>query len=172
MRTIELRRHTMRAKPGPHLTQAGVTLARRVGATAGPFDRVVTSTVSRAFETALAMGFAVDEQLDALAQMGDAVDTELQWPAPFGEISQALQRGGAAGQFGGRLARLLRAIARTLPEGGAALVISHGGIVEAAAIASLPEADHAAWGAHCDYCEGVRLRYEGDRCVAAEVLRV
>ncbi len=29
MRTLALRRHTMRAKPGQHLIQAGVTLARR-----------------------------------------------------------------------------------------------------------------------------------------------
>jgi hypothetical protein len=33
MRTLELRRHTMHAKPGQHLIQAGVTLARRVGKT-------------------------------------------------------------------------------------------------------------------------------------------
>lgn len=62
MRVLEVRRHTMRSKPGKHLSQAGVSLARHVGETMGSFDRVVTSTLARAFETAIAMGFAVDER--------------------------------------------------------------------------------------------------------------
>jgi len=33
MRTLKLCRHTLCAKPGQHLIQAGVTLARRVGET-------------------------------------------------------------------------------------------------------------------------------------------
>jgi broad specificity phosphatase PhoE len=70
MRYVELRRHTMRTRPGQHLSQAGVSLARRVGEGVGPFDRVVTSTLPRAFETAIAMGFAVDEQIALLAGMG------------------------------------------------------------------------------------------------------
>jgi len=172
MRTIEHRRHTMRGKPGQHLTQAGVTLARRVGETIGPFDRVITSPAPRAFETAIAMGFAVDEQLDALAEMGSAADAEIRWPASFGEIALAMRRGGAAAKFGKKLARLLRDIALALPDGGAALVISHGGIVEASAVACLPDADHAAWGDHCGYCEGVRLYFDGDRFVRGEILRV
>lgn len=172
MRILELRRHTMRAKPGQHLTQAGVTLARRVGDGIGPFDRVITSTVPRAFETALAMGFAVDEELAALAQMGDAVDAEIRWPAPFSEIAAAMRRGGAAAKFGHRLARLLVEIVAALPESGAALVISHGGIVEAAAVACLPDADHAAWGDALGYCEGARLVFDGERFVRGEILRV
>ncbi len=171
MRTIELRRHTMRAKPGQHLTQAGVTLARRAGEGIGPFNRVITSPVPRAFETALAMGFAVDAELDALAQMGDAVDVEIEWPMTFGALAAVMREGGAAAKFGQRLARLLAEIAAGLPEGGAALVISHGGIVEAAAVACLPDADHAAWGAHCGYCEGVRLFFDGERFGRAEILR-
>lgn len=59
VRTIEHRRHTMRAKPGQHLNQAGVDLARRVGDGMGRFDRVVTSRLPRAFETAIAMGYAI-----------------------------------------------------------------------------------------------------------------
>ncbi len=162
----------MRAKPGQHLTQAGVTLARRVGEGIGPFNRVITSPVPRAFETAIAMGFAVDEQLDALAEMGSAAEAEIRWPAPFAEISAAMRRGGAAAKFGRKLARLLREVALALPDGGAALVISHGGIVEASAVACLPDADHAAWGEHFGYCEGVRLFFDGERFVHGEILRV
>jgi broad specificity phosphatase PhoE len=149
-----------------------VTLARRVGETIGPFSRVITSTVPRAFETAIAMGFAVDEQLEELGEMGKDADAELGWPASFAEIARPVKRGGAAARFARGQAKLLRGIAQSLPEGGTALVISHGGIVEAAAVGCLPEADHAAWGPHCDYCEGVRLAFDGEKFVGAEILRV
>jgi hypothetical protein len=47
---------------GRHLSQAGVDLAWRLGETMEPYELVVTSPVARAFETAIAMGFAEDEQ--------------------------------------------------------------------------------------------------------------
>ena len=56
MRTLEIRRHTHRNVPQPHLSQQGVDLARRAGEGLGHFDRVMTSTVPRAFETAIAIG--------------------------------------------------------------------------------------------------------------------
>jgi broad specificity phosphatase PhoE len=172
MRYMEHRRHTMRTKPGQHLSQAGVSLARCVGEGCGPFARVVTSTVPRAFETAIAMGFAVDEQEAALADMGDAVDAGVRWPATFAQMAEAVRQGGAVARFARDQARLLRYIIAELPEGEAALVISHGGIVELGAIGCLPETDFAAWGVHCDYCEGVRLAHDGERFVSGEVLRV
>ena len=60
MKTIELRRHSFRKQGGgSQLSQQGVTYARHLGATMGPFAYVVTSVVPRARETAIAMGFAV-----------------------------------------------------------------------------------------------------------------
>ena len=59
MKYLELRRHSKRVIPGDHLSQAGVNLARRVGEAMGPFGLVITSTLPRAFQTAIAMGFAV-----------------------------------------------------------------------------------------------------------------
>jgi len=73
MKIIEIRRHSIRSKPGEHLSQQGVTLARLVGENLGPFDKVITSTLPRAFETAIAMGFAVDEQLELLGSTGDGL---------------------------------------------------------------------------------------------------
>ena len=49
MRVIEPRRHTMRVKPGDHLSQAGVDLARRVGGTMGRYDLVVIEDAAQAF---------------------------------------------------------------------------------------------------------------------------
>ncbi len=172
MRSVEMRRHTMRVKPGRHLSQAGVDLARRTGTQMGPFDRVLTSTVPRAYETAIAMGFAVDQQDQRLSSFGVIVHAEIAWDAGFAAWSQAVSEGGAAARFAHRQAALLGELAASLPEGGRALVITHGGFVEAAAVAGLTQADHAAWGAVCDYCEGAVFRFEGDQVVAVDVVRV
>ncbi len=83
MKTLEIRRHSIRSPLGEHLNQTGVTLARLVGQNMGPFDRVVTSILPRAFETAIAMGFAVDEQNELMSTYGGAVSNEAPWPQPF-----------------------------------------------------------------------------------------
>jgi broad specificity phosphatase PhoE len=172
MPSVEVRRHTMRPRPGTHLSQPGVTLARRVGETIGPFDRVVTSTLPRAFETAIAMGFAVDEQIAFLGEMGDAVDAEVDWFAGFPAFAAAAAKGRATARFAAALAKRWGRLAATLPEGGRLLIISHGGIIEAGAVGCLPDADHRTWGRALDYCEGVRLRFDGERFTGIEILRL
>ncbi len=171
-RTIELRRHSMRLKPGQNLSRAGVELARRVGNSMGPFERVITSTIPRAYETAVAMGFAVDEQLEQLAMIDEGVEDEIAWDAGFAGWGAAYQRGGAVTRCANKHAAFLREVAAALPPGGAALVVSHGGIVEAQAVGCLPDADHMAWGGACSWCEGVRLTFDGEKFVSGEVLRV
>lgn len=88
----------MRSKPGAHLSQEGVTLARFIGQGLGPFDRVVTSTLPRAFETAIAMGFAVDEQIELMSTYGYDVEHEVPWPQSFAVYAKALKYDAAAGQ--------------------------------------------------------------------------
>ncbi len=172
MKFLEVRRHTMRTKPGQHLSQEGVDLARRVGDGLPEFDLVVTSTIPRAFETAIAMGYAVDEQLDELWELTEEVDVEVQWEFGFAEVGKTVKKGGATARYAEKQARLWLSIAKRLPEGGNTLVITHGGIVEAGAVGSLPNADHASWGGHIDYCEGVRLAFDGVEFTDVEVLRV
>jgi len=174
MKTIEIRRHSIRSKPGDHLNQAGVSLARRVGENMGPFDRVVTSTLPRAFETAIAMGFAVDEQVELMSTYGADVEREVPWPQSFDAYARAVRRrrGGAAQWYAGQLAAYYAGLASHLPDGCAALVINHGGIVEMGVIASFPDADYASWGEAVNYCEGARLSWEDGKCVNAELLRV
>jgi hypothetical protein len=171
LRTLEVRRHTMRLIPDQHLTQAGVELARRIGETTGPFERVITSEVPRAFETALAMGFAVDEQSEVLSMLGPGVEEEVAWNAGFAAFTRAVRLGGAAARFAQTQADFWRKTLDELSDGGSALLVTHGGIVEAGAVACLPQADHAAWGPFCDYCEGVRLYYDGERFTHIEILR-
>ena len=172
MKTIEIRRHSIRSKPGAHLNQQGVTLARLVGQNLGPFDRVVTSTLPRAFETAIAMGFAVDEQNELMSTYGNEVEREAPWPLSPAGYAEVIRKGGAAAKYANQLVAVYTKIADYVAEGRAALVVNHGGIVEMGAVACLPDADHFAWGSHFECCEGVRLFYEDEKFVDAEILRV
>jgi len=172
MKSIEIRRHSIRAKPGDHLSQQGVTLARLVGENLGPFERVVTSTLSRAFETAIAMGFAVDEQNELMSSYGRDVEREAPWPLSFARYAEVIRNGGAAARYAHRLATFYSKLAGSLGEGRAALVINHGGVLELGVVACLPDADYESWGDASDYCEGARLFWENGKCVKAEVLRV
>lgn len=174
MKTIEIRRHSIRSTLGDHLNQAGVSLARHVGDEMGPFDRVVTSTLPRAFETAIAMGFAVDEQVEILSTYGAQVEHEVPWPQSFAGYARAVRRrrGGAAQWYADRLAATYGDLAARLPENGAALVINHGGVVEMGVIACFPGADYASWGEAVSYCEGARLFWDDGKFMNAEVLRV
>ena len=172
MKTIEIRRHSMRSKPGEHLNQPGVTLARLVGENLGPFDRVVTSTVPRAIETAIAMGFGVDEFHELMSSYGEDVESEAPWPLSLAGYAEAIRKAGAAARYANQLVAVYTKLANYLGDGRAALVVNHGGVAEMGAVACLPEADHFAWGSHFEYCEGIRLFWEGGRFVDGEILRV
>jgi broad specificity phosphatase PhoE len=172
MKTIEIRRHSTRSKPGDHLNQSGVTLARLVGENLGPFDRVVTSTLPRAFETAIAMGFAVDEQVELMNMYGSDIEREVSWPQTFIVYAKAVGHSGAAKQYANQLAEFYADLADFLADGQTALVINHGGVLELGVVASFPDGDYESWGGEADYCEGARLYWEDGRCVNAELLRV
>lgn len=172
MKTIEIRRHSIRTKPGEHLSQQGVTLARLIGQNVGPFDRVVTSTVPRAFETAIAMGFAVDEQNELMSTYGSAVEREAPWPLSLAGYAEVVHNGGAAAKYANQMAVVYSRLGNYLSEGRSALVINHGGVLELGAVACLPNADHALWGSHFEPCEGVRLFHDNGKFVDAEILRV
>jgi broad specificity phosphatase PhoE len=172
MKTIEIRRHSMRSIPGVHLSQEGVSLARRVGQSLGPFERVMTSTLPRAFETAIAMGFAVGEQVELMSSYGDYVEQEVPWPQTFAAYAKAVKRDKAAARYAKQLTGYYAEIAYSLTENGAALVINHGGIVELGIVASFPDADYESWGDAVDYCEGARLFWQDGKFVSAELLRV
>ncbi len=172
MRILEIRRHTHRNIPQPHLSQIGVDLARRAGEGLGKFDRVITSTIPRAFETAIAMGYAVDEQIEQLGMMSDAVTAAIQWNAGFTAWAQAAQRNPRVAHYTRSMADVLRSIVRALPEEGRALIISHGGIVEACVIGCVPATARFTDDAACGYCEGARLTFSGEVTGRFEMLRI
>ena len=172
MKTIEIRRHSIRSKPSDHLSQSGVTLARLVGQNLGPFDRVITSTLPRAFETAIAMGFAVDELNELMSSYGNDVEREAPWPLSLAGYAEVVRNGRAAARYAHQIVEVYSKLADYLPDGRAALVVNHGGIAELGAVACLPDADHISWGSHFECCEGIRLFWENGKFVDAEILRV
>ena len=163
MRTLEVRRHTMRRKPGQRLSQDGIELARLVRDQSGHFDPVVSRVVPRAIETAIAMGYEVREIDPMLGQLpNDVFDAG---------VGRAVASEGPISRFADEQSRIWTGVAQKIPDGGKALVVTHGLFVEAGAIASLPEADHGSWGGAIGYCEGVRLTFDGtfENC---QILRV
>jgi hypothetical protein len=170
MKILEIRRHSIRSQ-SDHLSQQGVALARSVGQAIGPFERVVTSTLPRAFETAIAMGFAVDEQSDLISTYGNDVNHEAPWPMSFANYAKVIQRGGAAAKYAGKLAKYYEGILNSISDGRAALVINHGGVVEMSVTGCLPDFDFSSWGRSVEYCEGARLFWD-KKFIRAEELRV
>jgi broad specificity phosphatase PhoE len=168
MKTLEIRRHSLRKDGGgSQLSQEGVAYARKLGATMGPFARVVTSVVPRARETAIAMGFAVDHEIVSMAT-DEAIFAELEtsrWPdaaQPFTALAELVAARGATWLYAQSLLAHWRDVLMPLADGAAALMICHSGDIETALVACFPDADHAAWGGPFAPCEGARLVFAGD----------
>lgn len=170
MCSIEIRRHSYTKKgdargKGSHLSAEGVALAREIGAEIGPFDLVLTSHIPRTLETSLAMGFAVDEQLEALGEITSAVWEEIghqerwAWDQPFVVFAQFVRRGGPTAQMGKcQQETWIRAL-ESVPDNGSVLVISHGRVIESGLVTCVPDGDFSAWGAPFHHCEGIRMQY-------------
>lgn len=183
MRVLQVRRHAATKKGpdrghGSHLSAAGVQAARAAGARAGPFDLVLASTVPRTLETALAMGFAVDELIDTLDDLPPGVLAELghherwSWDAAFPRFAEIIARDGPTTRMGLRLRACWTRALESVPEDGRVLAISHGRVIETGLITCLPGGDYAAWGMPFRHLEGVELAYDDGRFELARFLRV
>ncbi len=171
MKVIEIRRHSVRGA-GAHLNQKGVDLARGAGNAMKRPARVITSTLERAFETAIAMGFAVDEQYGLLATMGDGVSAEIFWDSPYADFSAKMCAGTALSHFAEELEALIGRIAADIPDEGRALIITHGGIIQTIAAACLPGEDLSKLGGPPSYCEGLELYFEEGKCAGYKAIRM
>jgi broad specificity phosphatase PhoE len=183
MRTIEIRRHACTKKgegrgKGSHLSAEGVALARQVGGEIGPFDLVLTSPVPRSLETAVAMGFAVNDQLEALGDLSPAVSAEIghherwAWEEPFVTFAHFVRQGGPTARMGERQREAWVRALESVAEGGRVLIISHGRIIEAGLVTCVPDGDFVAWGASFHHCEGARMTFAEGRFQGAQLLRV
>ena len=172
MKYLEVRRHSKRNAAQPHLSQEGVSLARRVGNDMSHFERVVTSTLPRAYETAIAMGYAVDYELDALMPADGLVTTEVDLDASFADVARAVKHGRHAASYAQDMTKLWRELIALAGDGGSVLVVTHGGVIELGVVACFQNADAEQWGPAASYCEGARLAFDNDAFIDVEILRV
>jgi GNAT superfamily N-acetyltransferase/broad specificity phosphatase PhoE len=170
--------HTRKGRtPGDttsHLSAAGVRRARRLGDELPSFDHVAVGDQPRHLETALALGFAVDEQISWPSGYVAGVvahHEQWSWSQPFVRYAELVRDGS-------RLATVVethlgqwRRLLELVPDGGAALIVSSGGSIEPVLVAALPDADHASWGSAFHQLEGARLEWDGDTFSALELLR-
>lgn len=117
------------------------------------------------------MGFEVHETLPALGDGMDPLYRKIGWPNPFPRVVRAVNDLTVAAEFAGGQSDLWRSVVERVEDGQRALVVTHGGFAEFGAVASVPGADHGAWGDAIGCCEGVRLTFEGE-FTECEVLRV
>jgi len=174
MSEIEFRRHSLRESQVDHLNQAGVDLARRIGETMGTFQRVFSSPASRCIETAIALGYAVDEHYGLVLSEDDWWDMADVLPAgcSFVDIAHAMAQHPTAKRLAVALRNQWTKVAEGLAVDGAALVVTHGGYIDYAAVACLPNVDYASWGEIFGRCEGFRLAFAEGRSGGLELLRV
>ena len=180
MRWLEVRRHSLTKQGaargrGSHLSAEGVKLARLVGDPLGPYATVVTAASSRAIETALAMGFAVDDTVELPSGYvpGEVEHhDQWRWPQPYRTYAELLGRGGRLAAVAEAHQAAWTQMVEVVPEGAAALVVCHGGGIEPGLVACLPDADHGSWGAPFGHCDGARLAFEDGHFVGVEFRRV
>lgn len=179
MKKLEVRRHSMRKHGGgSQLSQAGVEYARQMGASLGPFARVVTTVAPRTRETAIALGFAVDYELVSLIsdeELNQEIHSSRWWESaqPFAALAELLATQGAAYRYAHSMLGLWRDILTPLPERSAALFIGHSGELEMAFVACFPQADHGTWGTPFGPLEGAQLTFGGEpeHFISFELLR-
>ncbi len=183
MRSIEIRRHSYTKKGegrgrGSHLSAEGVALARELGHHMGPFDLVLTSHSPRTLETALAMGFAVTDQLEVLGEITPEVVEEIghherwSWGQPFVRFAEFVERDGPTAIMGRRQRDAWQQALEAAPPNGKMLIISHGRVIESGLVTCLPDADFSAWGASFGHCEGVKMDYAEGRFTNIQFRRI
>jgi len=179
VRWVEVRRHSLTKKGaargrGSHLSAEGVALARAVGAEIEDIAYVATSCSPRAIETAVAMGFAVDDTFDLPAgyMPGEASHhDQWNWPLPYLTYAALIAAGQGLAEVAEAHKAAWAAVAARVADGEAVLIVSHGGAIEPALVACLPDADHASWGAPFAHCDGARLAIAHGQFVGVEFHR-
>ncbi|MHB8652616.1 MAG: histidine phosphatase family protein [Terriglobia bacterium] len=180
MKYVEVFRHSKRGE-GKGLSEDGRALARRARILLSPhYDHCVTSPRERARETMEAFGFdryEVDEAFTAVNPWEPFDDEVLKLAKERGisplaacwQIPEALNYLRLQGET---LIGAIKRIARKLPEEGRALVVSHGGMIEAAALHACTRYELDEIGGELGLCEGVVFYFDDEKLLNVEVKRL
>ncbi len=172
MRHLTTLRHAMRNKPGAHLNAIGISQSRHTGARLGTITYSICSTVPRAVETVIAMGYAPDLAVDWLSTMPKHLE-DAWWneSATLSGLAQIADRSPTVAEFIQAQTALVRTVIDGTPDGADILMVSHGGMVEAHVMGMAPTENLVSWGPVFGYCEGARITLDGDVVVQTEQLR-
>lgn len=125
-------------------------------------------------ETALALGFAVDERVSwpsGYVKGEVAHHDQWSWQEPFLRYAELMRPGsGLTAVADAHLGHWLRLL-DVVPDDGAGLVVSSGGSIEPVLVAAMPDGDHASWGGALHQLEGAELEWDGDAFNAIRLLR-
>lgn len=179
MKYVDIFRHSKRGE-GKGLSEEGRELARRAGILLSPhYDLCVSSPKERACETMEAFGFdryEVDEAFTAVNpwEPFDAEVLKLAKEHGTSQLAACWQVPEALNYLrmqGETLIGAIKRIARKLPEEGRALVVSHGGIIEAAALHACARYELNEIGGEIGLCEGVIFYLDNEKLLSVEVKR-
>ena len=170
MKYLEHRRHTERTRPYDHINQDGIDLAKQVVGQTGPFQYTLTSTIPRAVETALVLGYEVNRTDDLLFHYKPELMGEL-GKQTFSDIAKAIELGKYTDSYSQDQMALLKEALAEVKKGETVLVVSHGCMVEIGLVAMFPDMDHEKWGKPFTYLEGYRVGYEKGEFKDPEILR-
>ena len=175
MRKVQIRRHSFTKKGeargrGSHLSREGVLAAHQLGASLGSFDAVVASTSPRTMETAIAMGYAVDDliEMPSPVETGEiAFHAWRDWDDPFTTLrTMATASATIDAYLNDQVARLVAAVDH-LADDGSALVVGHGGWIESVIARLVDVPTSAPLGGSFWHLDGIELQLTTTATVVA-----
>lgn len=148
-------------------------MARRLRAPDRGFALVISSPRERARDTAIALAYRVDETDAVLDVAPDEALTQTQYDTlrSAEAVAELLRTNPLARRFAEDQVSLWESLARRVPDGERALLVTHGGNIELPAVVLGTHLGASVGPFPLTYCEGMRVRYEQGRPVAIERLR-
>jgi hypothetical protein len=134
----------------------------------------MTGPLPRHIETAVAMGFAVDEVIDwPSGYVAGEVEHHDQWTwsQPYLRYAELLATRSVLGSVvTAHVEHWLRALS-LIDDHASALIISSGGSIEPVLVAVMPDSAHESWGDALRHLEGATLTHDGTAFVDIEFHR-
>jgi len=178
---FEVRRHSLRGE-GKSLSPEGIALAKRVALTlAGNYHALYTSPKARCIETLQAFGFTTWKIVSEFGTLPDQVEEH------EAHVAKLQQRTGCScleayfaipathlilEEFGQAFFAKLRELARELHHGKNALAVSHGGSIEPAVLAAMPDWTLEDLGGELKECEGALFHFNDGAFSHVEIRRL
>ena len=117
------------------------------------------------------MGFAVDQEESTLQSFGSAVDALIAWDCGFKGWHEGVAKSPVLAAFATLQAAIWCHVLSEITPGQAALIVTHGGMIEAGVMVAAQTFAWSTAGEAIGCAEGVRLWFEEQQCVHAIVLR-